>query len=167
MECNKMKQRQEIAQSVVHSTFFEGGRGSLVWGKVKGSPWWPGFIVDGSDCGLNELPEKFAWVYWIQDNRVSKVPRNYIKGFVSDMLYCSGGKISENCKSAIVEALKICAKHQGIDLISWSNKKIFSWGRDGGLHNSMKKDEPYLLPDNIVDGLTRIKRFHMHQKSEI
>eukprot|EP00184_Porphyridium_aerugineum_P008156 CAMPEP_0184692370 /NCGR_PEP_ID=MMETSP0313-20130426/881_1 /TAXON_ID=2792 /ORGANISM="Porphyridium aerugineum, Strain SAG 1380-2" /LENGTH=786 /DNA_ID=CAMNT_0027150197 /DNA_START=705 /DNA_END=3065 /DNA_ORIENTATION=- len=86
--------------------------GAIVWGKVRGFPWWPGMIVRERHSGEWKKGNK-AWVMFFLEDQGAwlKIYPNELKAFdpkeMDLMLTGAKGKSGENCRLAALEAKKV------------------------------------------------------------
>ncbi|PNF35204.1 hypothetical protein B7P43_G07646 [Cryptotermes secundus] len=141
---------------------FDGPVGSLVWGRIPGQPWWPGITVDGQDCGMPDISSDHKWVFWLEDRRVSKVQSKWVQHFKDRYsLYFDSTRKGKIYESAVVQAIKVYAKHLGHESGKWTNKQALKWADGGFQQNGVRKVEgvtPVPLSHVIQDDLQLIRK---------
>ncbi|KAF8790947.1 DNA (cytosine-5)-methyltransferase 3A-like [Argiope bruennichi] len=141
-------------------------RSSIVWGKLKGLPWWPGIVVDADDCGQSNVRNDHQtklWIFWFGDHKVSQVESKNLKEFEENFCEKSVSK-NKLLKCAVEEVLIILADRYNIEYSDPSS--LFEWAKEG-----FKKKMPLpsgesislYLPDIVK---TALQKHYPKRKSE-
>ncbi|XP_048840817.1 DNA (cytosine-5)-methyltransferase 3A-like isoform X1 [Brienomyrus brachyistius] len=141
---------------------YEDGRGfgigDLVWGKLRGFSWWPGYIVSWLATGRSRAAEGTRWVKWFGDGKFSVVclekllPLSSFSNAFHQPTYSK----QPMYKKAIYEVLQVASSRAGkifpacpdsdegdtsksVDL---QNKQMIDWAMSGFLPTGPKGLEP-------------------------
>ncbi|XP_053398020.1 DNA (cytosine-5)-methyltransferase 3B-like isoform X2 [Mercenaria mercenaria] len=100
--------------------------GSLVWGRLSKTRWWPAIIIDGPVAGQIKARAGWTWLMWFGDHKISQMRLSQVVNFTHQFRQHCRGKLSSALEYAIIEALKVCADRADISLDGYNN--IRRWG---------------------------------------
>ncbi|XP_070580695.1 uncharacterized protein [Ptychodera flava] len=85
--------------------------GQLVWGKLRGYPWWPGRVIAPPNAECKEAGVNQKWVNWYGDSKISLVDEINLKHFKHFEDYYSAAIFHrlKTYNTAVCEALKVAA----------------------------------------------------------
>ena len=93
--------------------------GEVVWAKIRGYPWWPGYIRGIED----DNKEKKFVVQFIGDNTFSNIPKKQLGKFEKEYEIHSNTK-KKDLKESIKIALDMYKNKKGIDFLEKSNNLL-------------------------------------------
>uniref|UniRef100_A0A8C4Q3U9 DNA (cytosine-5-)-methyltransferase n=1 Tax=Eptatretus burgeri TaxID=7764 RepID=A0A8C4Q3U9_EPTBU len=105
---------ESIAPSTV-STSTGLGVGDLVWGKIRGFSWWPGFVVSWEETGQCKAAEGMQWVCWYGDGKYSMVLEEKLVPFYKFKESFNQQTFNKKLvyRKAIFEALQVAGRRSG------------------------------------------------------
>uniref|UniRef100_UPI00358F6A83 DNA (cytosine-5)-methyltransferase 3A-like isoform X2 n=1 Tax=Myxine glutinosa TaxID=7769 RepID=UPI00358F6A83 len=151
------------------------GVGDLVWGKIRGFSWWPGFVVSWEETGQCNAAEGMQWVCWYGDGKYSMVLEEKLVPFYKFKESFNQQTFNKKLvyRKAIFEALQVAGRRSGKRFSELENNDcepslsleerilpMMRWAMNGFPPRGRKGLQP--LPEEVVSTQQKLEEIYYY-----